>query len=65
MTTAEVVEYLMVNGRTLGRLADRGELRKVKILTRVLWHRAEIEALREQMKMAGKGWVGLTEAATA
>jgi hypothetical protein len=64
LSTAQALEALMVSGRTLGRMADRGELRKVKILTRVLWRRAEIETMREQMRVTGKGWVGLTEAAT-
>lgn len=64
MTTDEALRRLMIANQTLDRMADRGELRKVKVGHRVLWHRAEIEGAREQMRLKGKGWVGLLARAT-
>ena len=64
LSTSQVLETLMVSDRTLDRMAYRGELRKIKVGHRVLWHRAEIETVREQMRLRGRGWVGLTERAT-
>jgi hypothetical protein len=41
--------------RTVERMAERRDLRRAKVGCRVLYHRADIETVREQMRLRGKG----------
>lgn len=61
MPREEARYRLMVHDPTLNRMAARGELKKVRVMTRVLYHRADVEATRERMRLKGKGWFGIVE----